>query len=97
MVIVAGKIYVVPEDRDKHVASFKAMIQRARAFPGCLDFYIVADPIEEGRVNMFEQFESEEALAAWRAVSKPPKRVSKMLGAEVQKHQISSSGPPFGK
>ncbi len=95
MLIVSGKIYVAPEDREKHVASFTDMIRRARAWPGCLDLVIAADPIETGRVNMFEHFESEEHLAAWRAVANPPDPVTEMLSADVAKHQISKSGPPF--
>lgn len=95
MVIVAGKIYVAPGDRDKHIASFEDMTRRARAYPGCLDVYIVADPIEPGRINIFEQFESEEALEAWRVISNPPEPVTEMLSADVQKHQVTASGPPF--
>jgi hypothetical protein len=43
---------------------------------------------------MFEQWESEEYLEAWRAVADPPPK-PEILRANVQKHQISSSGPPF--
>jgi hypothetical protein len=45
-------------------------------------------------VNMFEQWESEEALEAWRAAAEPPPR-PEILSGNVHKFQISSSGPPF--
>ncbi|GAA3748755.1 putative quinol monooxygenase [Salinactinospora qingdaonensis] len=95
MLIIAGKLYVAPEDRDKYVESHHDLIQRARSQPGCLDLVIAADPIEEGRINMFEHWESEEQLAAWREIADPPAPVSEILGGDLQKHQISSSGPPF--
>ncbi len=48
----------------------------------------------EGRVDMFEFWESEEALAAWRAATEPPPR-PEILDVTVLNYQISSSGPPF--
>jgi len=95
MIIVAGKVYVAAEERDASVAQFVEMVQQARDFPGCLDFVIAADPLEDDRVNLFECFESEERLAAWRAVASAPKTGSKPQRVEVQKHTISASGPPF--
>jgi hypothetical protein len=40
---------------------------------------------------MFELWESEEALAAWRAAAEPPPK-PEILDATVLKYQISSSG-----
>jgi quinol monooxygenase YgiN len=94
MVIIAGKVYVAAEERDKWVEAHDDVINRARSAPGCLDLYVSADPVEKGRVNIFELWESEEHLEAWRAVADPPPK-PEILGGEVQKHQISASGPPF--
>jgi quinol monooxygenase YgiN len=94
-VIVAGWYTVQPAKRDAVIESFKDMAQRARSAPGCLDFSIAPDPIEPGRVNMFEFWESEKALKAWRASAKGPKRIAKMLQVKVCKHVIHSSGRPF--
>ncbi|MDQ6907695.1 MAG: hypothetical protein M3176_12780 [Chloroflexota bacterium] len=44
---------------------------------------------------MLEQWESEDHLAAFRAVARPPEATTAIVGGDVQKHQISSSGPPF--
>jgi len=97
MLIIAGKIYVDPGHRAEFVASHEDLMRRARAQPGCLDVTIAADPSEPGRVTMFEHWESEAHLAAWRAVADPPAPVTEFLGGDVQKHQISTSGPPFGQ
>jgi Antibiotic biosynthesis monooxygenase len=94
MLIIAGKVYVDPQERDKWVEAHYDVIKRARAAPGCLDLYVSADPVEADRVNIFELWESEERLAGWRAVADPPPQ-PKILAGDVQKHRISSSGAPF--
>jgi quinol monooxygenase YgiN len=94
MLIIAGNLYVHPEERDEWVETHREIVKRARSQSGCIDLYFSADPLEDGRVNMFEQWESEEHLGAWRAVADPPPK-PEILRANVQKHQISSSGPPF--
>lgn len=94
-VIIAGKVYVAARDRDEYVARFQEMVQRARDFPGCLDMVGAADPIEPDRINLFEHFESEERLNAWRAIADPPDTGIELLRADVQKHIVSESGPPF--
>jgi quinol monooxygenase YgiN len=94
MLIIAGNLYVHPEDREAWVEAHHEILKIARRAPGCIDLYFCADPIDEGRVNMFEQWESEEALEAWRAAAEPPPK-PEILSANVLKHQISSSAPPF--
>jgi len=95
MLIIAGKAYVAPEERDRYVELHQDLVRRSRAAPGCRDVAITADPLEPGRVNVFELWESEEHLAAWREVANAPADAPAMLSVDVQKHQISSSGPPF--
>jgi quinol monooxygenase YgiN len=94
VLIVAGYLHVSPEARDLWVEAHHDVVQVARRFPGCLDLSFCADPIDEGRVNMFEQWESEEALEAWRAAAEPPPK-PEILSGNVHTFQISSSGPPF--
>jgi quinol monooxygenase YgiN len=94
MLIVAGSLYVHPSDRDAWVEAHHDVVQIARRAHGCVDLYFCADPIDESRVNMFEQWESEEALEAWRAVAEPPPK-PEILSANVFKYQIASTGPPL--
>ena len=61
----------------------------------CRDLAISADPVENGRVNMVEIWESQEHLDAWRAVANPPAQITEFLGGDVQKHIVSESGPAF--
>lgn len=94
-VIVAGTFHVAPEQRAAYVAAQTEMVARARAQAGCLDFAISEDPGEPGRVNLFEHWESEDHLTAWRAVADPPDTGIAIANAEVFKHTVSETGPPF--
>ena len=54
------------------------------------------DPLAEGRVNIFEDWESNEALEAWRPRARPdPLKRPGATRIEVLKHEIAHSGPPF--
>jgi quinol monooxygenase YgiN len=94
MLIVAGHLSVRPEDRDPWVEAHREILKIARSTPGCIDLFVCADPADEGRVNIVELWESEEALEAWRAAADPPPK-PQILSADVAKYQISSSEAPF--
>jgi quinol monooxygenase YgiN len=93
-VIVAGHLHLDPQDRDAWVNAHDDIVRRARAQAGCIDLSLSADPVDEGRVNLFEHWESEAHLEAWRAIADPPPK-PEILAAAIQKHTISASGPPF--
>lgn len=95
MLIIAGSLRVAPEDRDKYVASLDNLIRSTRPKDGCLDFIMAADPVDPGRVNLFERWESEEHLAAHQATADVPEPVTDILGDDVRKYQIGSVGPVF--
>ena len=95
MIIIAGKVYVATEERDTFVSMHAEMAQRARDYPGCLDLVIAPDPLEDDRINLFEWFEWEERLAAWRAVANAPSIGIDLTREDVQMHTIGESGPPF--
>jgi len=95
MLMIAGHYHVPAARRTAFVEAFADLIKRARAYPGCLDLSISEDPVDPRRVNMMELWESEATLKAWRKISKPPKTGVKLKDANVQKHHISRSGPPF--
>lgn len=94
-VIIAGYVRVEPEDRDRYVEGHQNVVARAREHPGCLDVSICADPLDPGRINIFEHWESAEVLDAWRAIAPPPAVSAEIRDAVVAKHVVASSGPPF--
>ncbi|RPI41300.1 MAG: antibiotic biosynthesis monooxygenase [Hyphomicrobiaceae bacterium] len=94
MIIVAGRIYVRPERRQNFLAASLESVVQARSTAGCLDFVVAADPIDPGRVNIYEAWDSEAALAAFRGEGPSSDLTSEILRADVQRHRVMSSVPP---
>jgi quinol monooxygenase YgiN len=83
MLIIAGHYFVDAAQREGYVEAFRDLVRRARAAPGCLDLAITADALDRRRVNNDERWESEDALAAFRAVADPPKVEVEMLNMQM--------------
>ncbi|MGO4535755.1 putative quinol monooxygenase [Leifsonia sp. 2MCAF36] len=95
MLIVAGYLQLAPSDRDRFVHAHADLVKRGRQAPGCLDLAISADPVDVGRVNNFELWESQQALDDWRAIAAPPELGMRFLGGDMQMYHISHSSSPF--
>jgi quinol monooxygenase YgiN len=93
MIIVSGKIYVRPGARQVFLQSSAAAVAQARRFAGCRDFVVAADPLEPDRVNVYEEWESEAALLAFRGAGPDADLGSSIVRAEVFRHLIASTGP----
>lgn len=93
MIIVSGKIFVAPGQRDAFLRSSHPAIVQARSAPGCRDFVVSADPLEENRVNVYEEWESTEELEAFRGSGPDDGLSNAIVGADVAQHVIASSGP----
>ena len=89
MVIIAGHAAVDASARDQYVAAHEDLVRRARQGPGCLDVAISADPLEPTRVNIFERWDSEEHLDAWRAVAPAPDTGITLRNVDVMLYVIS--------
>lgn len=94
MLIVSGRIHLRPGSRERFLAASAEAIAQGRAFPGCRDFVVAADPIERDRVNVYEEWESEEALLAFRGSGPDADLSSHIVRAQVARHVVASSGPP---
>ncbi|MBX3564590.1 MAG: antibiotic biosynthesis monooxygenase [Sphingomonas sp.] len=73
MIIIAGYTRTDAEKRGGAVEAFRDMVERARAYDGCLDFSISADAVDPERVNLFECWRDQATLDAWRKVAKGPR------------------------
>jgi quinol monooxygenase YgiN len=94
--IVAGMFEVDPARRDEFLRSQEANMRRSRAEPGCIHYVFSADPIDPGRVYLFERWESKDALAAHLAglqAAGPPAASVPVLSAEVLQYEIGAVGP----
>ena len=69
MVIVSGVFTVDPEQRDAFVDGRREGMRTSRAEPGCLEYTFSADPLDPGRVLLFERWESQDALHAHLALA----------------------------
>jgi quinol monooxygenase YgiN len=93
MIIVSGKIYVRPGARQGFLQSSAEAVAQARRFAGCRDFVVAADPLEPDRVNVYEEWESEEALLAFRGDGPDANLGASIVRAEVFRHVVASTGP----
>jgi len=94
MIIVSGRIYVHPGARGEFLASSLEALAQARQSRGCRDFVVAADPIEPDRVNVYEEWESEQALLTFRGAGPGEDLTSSIVRADVSRHVVVSSGPP---
>ena len=95
MLIIAGHLDLDPTQRSDYITAHADLVARARAAEGCLDLAISADPVLAARVNLFERWESEDHLAAWREVADPPRLDVTYLDGDVQKYSIDDVSPAF--
>ncbi|MEV0222570.1 antibiotic biosynthesis monooxygenase family protein [Streptomyces sp. NPDC050704] len=94
MIIVAGKLYVDSDARGDYLAGCDRVVEQARAAAGCLDFVLAADPVEADRVNVYERWESDAELAAFRGAGPEPEQAAAIRDADVRKYRISAVEAP---
>ena len=97
MVIVAGQITVEPRQRESYLAGCVSVVERARGASGCLDFAITADLIDPGRVNVFERWESQAAVEAFRGSGPGDEQGAAMRSASVVEYDVADVRPLFGE
>ena len=91
MIIVSGWLRVAPEDRDAYLAGCVEVVTSARRAPGCLDFHLAADPLEPDRINVYEAWESEADVEAFRGAGPSDDQAARVLAAEVRQHTVAES------
>ncbi|MEJ8282094.1 putative quinol monooxygenase [Pseudonocardia spirodelae] len=92
VLIIAGHLLTDPDDRDAFVADGVPVVDAARAATGCLDFSLTADSLDPARVNVFERWESEADLLAFRGSGPDAGTATRIIGADVRRYGVSSVG-----
>lgn len=92
MLIIAGYLTVARADRDAYVAECVAAVEAARVAPGCLDYSITADTVDPARIVIYERWESEQKLLAFRGSGPSDDQQAAILDADVKRYMISSVG-----
>jgi len=96
MVIVAGHVTVESQQREAYLASCVSVVSQAREAAGCLDFTITADLIDPGRVNIFERWESQAAVEAFRGSGPSDEQGAAILSGSVAEYDVAEGRPLFG-
>lgn len=97
MIIIAGHLRVAAAERDLHLTAVDGVAAQARQSPGCYDFVQSADPIDSERINIYERWDSDEALMSFRTFGTDetePRALPDILGAEVAKYRIAAVESP---
>ncbi|HEY1988210.1 MAG TPA: antibiotic biosynthesis monooxygenase family protein [Acidimicrobiales bacterium] len=94
MLIIAGNLILDPALRSDFLASNAAVVGQARDAAGCLDFVQSADPLDPTRINIFERWDTEEHLLAFRGAGQPESDSPPIQSADVKRYVISSVEDP---
>ncbi|GAA4283786.1 antibiotic biosynthesis monooxygenase [Brevibacterium daeguense] len=97
MIIVAGHITVAPEEREDYLASCVNIVEQARNASGCLDMSISADLVDPARINIFERWESQAELDAFRTGGPAPEQRAAMLSVSVEEYDVAEARSLFGE
>jgi quinol monooxygenase YgiN len=92
VIIVAGTLRVDPATRADYLQAVAAATAMARTAPGCLDFAQSADPLEPDRINIYERWESDDHLEAFRSLPAEG-QIPPMRSADVHRYRISAVEP----
>lgn len=93
MVIVAGHLVVDAEQRESYLAGCVRVVEEARRASGCLDFAITADLVDPGRINIFERWESQAAVEAFRGNGPSEEQGAALISASVAEYDIADGRP----
>jgi quinol monooxygenase YgiN len=94
VLIIAGTLTVDPDDREAFLTANADVVGQAREAPGCLDFVQAADPLDLSRINIFERWESEDHLLAFRGAGQPESDSPPIRSADVKRYIISAIEEP---
>ena len=96
MIIVSGRIFTKPGQRDAFLEGSREAIAAARKAEGCHDFSVSPDLVEADRVNVYEEWQSESAMLAFRGDGPGDDLSALIERAEVRRHSVRKSGARCG-
>jgi quinol monooxygenase YgiN len=91
MIIVSGWLRVAAANRTTYLQTCRDVILAARAADGCVDFHLSADPLDDERINVFEQWESVDAVERFRGSGPSDDQQAMIIGAQVDQHEIANT------
>lgn len=94
MIIIAGSLQVDSDGRDVFVDDCTVVVSAARAAEGCLEFSITADSVDPTQIWVYERWETEAHLLAFRGTGPSLDQQTAIVDADVKRFTISSVGAP---
>ena len=91
MVIVAGHLVVEPAERESYLAGCVGVVEQARAAAGCLDFALSADPVDPSRINVFERWESQGSVEAFRGSGPSDEQGAAIRSASMAEYDVAAT------
>jgi quinol monooxygenase YgiN len=91
MLIVAGYLLVAEEQRASYLAGARAVVEAARASDGCVGFSLTADLIDPARIVVFEQWQSRQAVEAFRGGGPSGEQAAAILGGSVSEYDVTAA------
>jgi quinol monooxygenase YgiN len=67
------------------------VVEQARSAPGCLDFAITADLVDPGRIDIFERWETQAAVQAFRGSGPSDEQCAAMLSASLAEYDVADT------
>lgn len=97
MIIIAGHLRVEADQRAAYLSAVAGVAVQARELPGCHDFVQAPDPTDPERINIFERWDDDAALMAFRESGSDDHGAAAtpaILEADVSKYRIASVESP---
>ena len=99
-IIISGTVDLDPAQMDAALAAAKPLIEGALTQEGCMDYDWCPDPLTEGRLRVFERWESEEALENhfqnhWYLDMRGTLAQFGIRGSDVLKYRIDLAEPVY--
>jgi quinol monooxygenase YgiN len=92
VLIVAGALYVAPEDREEYLSGCREVVAQARTADGCLDFALSPDPVAADRINVYERWQDRQGLEAFRGGGPDGGLAGRPVAADVVEYEVWPSG-----
>jgi quinol monooxygenase YgiN len=92
VIVVAGHLRVAPRDRASFLERSASAVALARAAPGCLDFVVGPDLVDDARVNVFERWTDRASLAAFRGSGPDDDTGALIAEYRIEEFEVISRG-----